>query len=141
VFERWVPNLSNDPAEAEHATVGLWAVNVATGSRRQITDVDGQVPQWSPDGRLIAYSDGAAAIWVVNGDGTGGRRAVTDLPPDTGFTPETEVFGAQWSPDGTWISFCSDAARPGHHDLYKIHPDGTGLVQLMETPDYECGAT
>lgn len=80
VFERWVPNLSDDPAEAEHATVGLWAVNVATGSRRQITDVDGQVPQWSPDGRLIAYSDGAAAIWVVNADGTGGRRAVTDLP-------------------------------------------------------------
>lgn len=141
VFERWVPNTSGDPSEAEHATLGLWAVNVATGSLRQITGIDAQVPEWSPDGTLIAYSDGASAIWVVNADGTGGHRPVTDLPPDTGFAPETEVFGAQWSPDGNWISFCSDASRPGHHDLYKIRPDGTGLVQLMETPEYECGAT
>ena len=141
VFERSVRNTSGDPSEAEHNREGLWAVNVSDGSLRQITNVDGQVPEWSPDGTLIAYSEGASAIWVVNADGTGGNRPVTDLPPDTGFAPETEVFGAQWSPDGTWLSYCSDASRPGHHDLYKIHPDGTGLVQLMETPEYECGAT
>jgi len=140
VFERWVRNTSGEPSEAEHSVEGLWAVNVATRSLRQITDFDGDGPAWSPDGTLIAYSDGATAIWVVNADGTGGHRPVTDLPPDTGFAPEREVFGAQWSPDGTWISFCSDATSPGHHDLYKIHPDGTGLVQLMETPEYECGA-
>lgn len=141
VFERWVPNMSGEPSEAEHRVEGLWAVDVATGSLRQITEVDGDGVAWSPDGRLIAYSDGATAIWVVNADGSGGNRPVTEVPPDTGFAPEREVFGAQWSPDGTWITFCSDASRPGHHDLYKIHPDGTGLVQLMETPEYECGAT
>jgi Tol biopolymer transport system component len=141
VFERWVRNTSGDLSEAEHSVEGLWAVNVATRSHRQITDLDGDGPTLSPDGTLIAYSDGATAIWVVNADGTGGERPITDVPPDTGFAPEREVFGAQWSPDGTWISFCSDASRPGHHDLYKIHPDGTGLVQLMETPEYECGAT
>jgi Tol biopolymer transport system component len=140
-FERWVPNMSGEPSEAEHRVEGLWAVDVATGSIRQITEVDGDGVAWSPDGRLIAYSDGATAIWVVNADGSGGNRPVTDLPPDTGLAPEREVFGAQWSPDGNWITFCSDASRPGHHDLYKIHPDGTGLVQLMETPEYECGAT
>ncbi len=140
VFERRVRNTSGDPSQAEHRAEGLWAVNVATRSLRQITDLDGDGVAWSPDGTLIAYSDGATAIWVVNADGTGGERPVTDVPPDTGFAPEREVFGAQWSPDGTWITFCSDASRPGHHDLYKIRPDGTGLVQLMETPEYECGA-
>ena len=141
VFERWVRNTSGDPSEAEHRVQGLWAVNVATGSLRQITDVNGDGPAWSPDGTLIAYSDGATAIWVVHADGSGGERPVTQVPPDTGFAPEREVFAPHWSPDGTWITFCSDASRPGHHDLYKIHPDGTGLVQLMETPEYECGAT
>ena len=133
-FERWVPS------EAEHSTGGVWAVNVATGSLRKITDIDGQDPEWSPDGTLIAYSDGATSIWVVNADGSGGERPVTDVPPEGGFAPEREVFGAHWSPSGDWITFCSDASRPGHHDLYKIRPDGTGLVQLMETPEYECGA-
>ena len=115
-------------------------MDVITGSLRQISSIDGSEPEWSPDGTLISYST-ADAIWLVNADGTGDEQPVTALPPDTGFLSETEVFGAQWSADGTWISFCSDASRPGHHDLHKIHPDGTGLVQLTETPDYECGAT
>ena len=141
VFERSVPTMSGETSEAEHGAHGLWAVDVATGSLRQITEVDGDGVAWSPDGTLIAYSDGATSIWVVNADGTGGERPVTDVPADGGFAPEREVLGAQWSPDGDWITFCSDASRPGHHDLYKIHPDGTGLVQLMETPEYECSAT
>ena len=141
VFERSVLSMSGETSEAEHGADGLWAVDVATGSLRQITEVDGDGVAWSPDGTLIAYSDGATSIWVVNADGTGGEHPVTDLPPEGGFAPEREVFGAQWSPDGDWITFCSDASGPGHHDLYKIHPDGTGLVQLMETPEYECGAT
>ena len=141
VFERSVLSMSGETSEAEHGADGLWAVDVATGSLRQITEVDGDGVAWSPDGTLIAYSDGATSIWVVNADGTGGEHPVTDLPPEGGFAPEREVFGAQWSPDGDWITFCSDASGPGHHDLYKIHPYGTGLVQLMETPEYECGAT
>lgn len=41
----------------------------------------------------------------------------------------TEGTWPSWSPDGKWIVFGKD------NDLYKIRPDGTGLVQLTNTPD------
>jgi TolB protein len=57
-----------------------------------------------------------------------------------------------FSPDGKWIVFCSnrrqstsnDAAAPasepaGDLDLYVMHPDGSGVVQLTHTPGYDGG--
>lgn len=59
-----------------------------------------RTPAWSPDGRFIAfttYRGGGAAIWVMNGDGTG-ARAVTAPGAYGDFEPS-------WSPDGQWLAF------------------------------------
>jgi TolB protein len=108
----------------------VWAVNVTTLALRRVTDSGfGYNPAWSPDGRLIAYFDGQ--IWVANADGSGDARAVTDCRG-------CEAYNPHWSPDGQWITFYS-SEHAGADDLYRIHPDGTGLTQLTNTPIVEKG--
>jgi len=41
----------------------------------------------------------------------------------------------RWSPDGNWIAFLSD--RSGKYEIWKIHPDGTGLAQMTYEPGRE----
>jgi serine/threonine-protein kinase len=63
----------------------------------------GSGPQWSPDGREIAYQNGGN--WVVSADGTGATQ-LTD-PPRQGY----ENFGF-WSPDGLRLAFWSSRTGP-----------------------------
>jgi TolB protein len=72
----------------------LYVIRVAGGRARRLTRSgdDDWKPQWSPDGRKIAFdlqSDGFNWIYVVNADGSGLRR----LTPNFNWYPV-------WSPDG-----------------------------------------
>jgi Tol biopolymer transport system component len=81
---------------------------------------------FSPDGGRIVFTRsspdhrGGRAVFVVNVDGTGEHQ----------LTPwgMSGCCGASWSPDGRWIAF--DARG----NLYLIHPDGTGLKQIVLHP-------
>jgi Tol biopolymer transport system component len=65
---------------------------------------------------------------------------------------ENEAYDAEctYSPDGKWIVFCSDRLGDGPRpaslpasppkQLWVMHPDGTGLVQLTHTSGYNGGA-
>ena len=84
---------------------------------------------WSRDGRIAfaGFAPGAAgragrsAVYVAAADGSHLRR----ITPPTAWTTT-----ARWSPDGRWIVF-DQADRPGGaHDLYLVHPDGTGLHRI-----------
>jgi TolB protein len=44
-------------------------------------------------------------------------------------------YSPSLTPDGKWIVFTSE--RAGQSDLYRIHPDGTGLEQLTEDPAFD----
>jgi eukaryotic-like serine/threonine-protein kinase len=54
-----------------------------------------RLPQWSPDGKRIAFHSnrsGPVQVWLINADGSGLQQA-TDLPPP--------ARAPVWSPDGT----------------------------------------
>jgi Tol biopolymer transport system component len=44
-------------------------------------------------------------------------------------------YNASWSRKGDWIVFTSE--RAGSADLFRVHPDGTGLERLTEDPAYD----
>ncbi|MEO6185875.1 MAG: hypothetical protein ABIP38_00255, partial [Steroidobacteraceae bacterium] len=71
------------------------------------------------------------SVYIANADGSGERRL---LPDSTGLD-----YDASFSPDGKWIVFTSerDAAGTGQADLWRVHPDGTGLEQLTRDTSVE----
>ena len=83
-------------------------------------------PDWSPDGRLLAYTSNVAGryqIYVANGDGTNARRIGTG---------KGESYGAAWSPDGKTIAF--SGYRGGHSRVYSMDADGSHERQLTHGP-------
>ncbi|MEP7243471.1 MAG: hypothetical protein ABI885_07260 [Gammaproteobacteria bacterium] len=64
------------------------------------------------------------ALYVANADGSGERRL---LPQSTGLD-----YDATFSADGRWIVFTSerDGEGSGQADIWRVHPDGTGLERL-----------
>lgn len=93
-------------------------------------------PTWSPDGRMLAFTELTAetnVIQVIEIDGTG-RRTVTD-PSNPGFTPDPSPHGLQayapeWSPDGTAIAFARYLKSGG--EIYSVAPDGSQLQRLTD---------
>src|SRR5258708_37082526 len=44
-------------------------------------------------------------------------------------------YNASFSHDGNWILFTSE--RNGSADIYRVHPDGSGLEQLTNDPSFD----
>jgi Tol biopolymer transport system component len=66
-------------------------------------------PQWSPDGREIAYQNGG--IWIVSADGAG--ATLVTRPPSGRY----DNF-AFWSPDGLRLAFWSN--RSGRLEVWML---------------------
>jgi Tol biopolymer transport system component len=82
---------------------------------------------WAADRVLfLRLAPTKAALYVSGADG-GGERA---LAPSTSLD-----YDPAWSPRGNWIAFTSE--RNGSADLYRIHPDGSGLERLTDNLAYE----
>ncbi|MGH2785871.1 MAG: hypothetical protein ACRDJ1_11460 [Actinomycetota bacterium] len=99
-----------------------------TGVRRLTSGDDEAVPDWSPDGRLIAYagfSGGNADIWVIGVDGSDPHRLTTASLFQ--YTP-------RWSPDGRWIAF--EGYVGDNPDIFIVHPDGNALRRLTHAGRY-----
>jgi hypothetical protein len=76
-------------------------------------------------GRMVYALNGSGEICTANEDGTDPSCFI--LPDHFGFG------GFAWSPDETWILFTSYSGGVDARNLYKMHPDGTGLVALTDS--------
>jgi Tol biopolymer transport system component len=104
------------------------AMRRVTPEGQQVWLTDWDVPAtWSPDGASIAFTafegpDARSATFVVGADG--------DEPVQVSDWGMYDT-GARFSPDGQWVLY--DMALAGEqHDLFLVHPDGSGRVRLTD---------
>jgi TolB protein len=117
--------------------VNLWTMNLDESGLRQVTNnpagslLEDDRPVWAPDGQHLAFvrydhnvNPQRGAIFTVNIDGT----QLTQVTPW-----ELDANEPDWSPDGMLIAFNAPSQDfvPGQEqNIFTVHPDGTGLVQL-----------
>ena len=88
---------------ANRTNRNIWLVSTNGGQPRQLTTSGRDLqPQWSPDGKKLAFlsgRDGTQQVWMISLEG-GEATKVTRL--------STGADNVQWSPDGKWLSFTSE---------------------------------
>ena len=112
----------------------IYVMNADGSGVTQLTDNadDDRNPDWSPDGRQIAFSsgppDGNLDIYVMNADGSGVTR-LTDHP---GLDQSPD-----WSPDGGHIAFTSVRQDDEDWNIYVMNADGSGVMRLTNHPELD----
>jgi Tol biopolymer transport system component len=104
----------------------LYSIRADGTQRRQLTSGFSEAywPQWSPDGRWIAFagrraSDPGRELYVMGSDGSGLRRLTS---------VEGRVSTPAWSPGGGRLAFVDRDSRR----LFVVRADGTGLKPVTQ---------
>ncbi|MBY3210572.1 TolB family protein [Rhizobium leguminosarum] len=109
--------------KTEFGKSAIYTLPIEGGTPRLITqNLPSYWHGWSPDGRQLAYCgirDDLFDIYTISADG----GAETRLTHGEGRND-----GPDYSADGQWIYF--NSSRTGLMQIWRIHPDGTGLQQV-----------
>ncbi len=121
------------PTDRAGAVRGLWAIDVASGAKREISRTgDVMQPRWSPHGQRIAFwglreGSGQRDIYTVAADGSEAETLGRDVTNDTALD-----WSPEWSPDGRFLYFASN--RGGTMNLWRVAIDEASGKPL-ETPE------
>jgi len=138
-----VPELNNDHVlapDGEHIFVSandwhIYRASLSGGPTRRVTNPGGRMHFLhgvSPDGQTLAYiglEPGAGDAWSsgnvfsIPADGGADRQLTTGTRP---------ADGSEFSPDGTWIYFNTEAfeTAAGHAQIARMRTDGSDVQQL-----------
>ena len=110
----------------------IWVLPVTGGPAKRITDIfnDARQPQWSADGKQIAffgYRDGGYDLWEVGADGSN-QHMLTEGT----FDDREPIF----SHDGTHIAFSSDRGNPlgSDNNIWTLDVNTGALRELTTNP-------
>ena len=111
----------------------LYAVPVLGGSPHRLNDLSVVEAAWSPDGRLLFFSQ-ANGLYLANADGSAQRKLAT---------VEGWPRAPGWSPDGKKIRFSlqKTLVAGSSPSIWEISADGKGLHQILpgwNNPSDEC---
>jgi dipeptidyl aminopeptidase/acylaminoacyl peptidase len=124
----------NDSGWFDDKRTHLWVIDVASGTSTQITsgdDWNDSDPQWSPDGRKIAFvSDRTGKafdmgrntdVWVIPASG----GTLTKISDHT-----SGDNSPRWSPDGQTIAFLSSVPEKSHPKIWLAASSGGAASRL-----------
>ncbi len=113
----------------------MWSLPILGGSPRRLADAAGETAKWSPDGKMLAYSN-LSDLFVAKADGTESRKLLSV----TG-----DIKNITWSPEGSQLRFDSteSAGTIGRQTAWEVSTSGTEahrlLVDRQDPPDECCG--
>jgi Tol biopolymer transport system component len=108
----------------------LWRLDTRTGERNVLLGSKNGIsnlPQYSPDGRKIAFQSnrsGEMGVWTCDADGLNCVQ-LTSFGNSQGGAP-------RWAPDSQWIAF--DSRVEGRSQIYVMRADGGGQRRMTNDP-------
>lgn len=107
----------------------LWRLDMRTGGSKMLigSTYDQYSPQYSPDGRKIAFNSdrtGNVEVWTCDADGSNCQQITFFEGPMCG-TP-------RWSPDSRWLAL--DSRAEGQSEIYVVAADGGRPRRITNHP-------
>jgi eukaryotic-like serine/threonine-protein kinase len=113
----------------------LWRLPFLGGSPRKLGDIVAETAAWSPDGKMLAYTN-LNDLFVARADGTESRKLLS---------VKGDILHVTWSADSSRLRFDSSqtAGTTGQQLAWEVSTAGTDLHRLLagwhDPPDECCG--
>ena len=113
----------------------LWSIPIVGGSPRRLGETVGETAAWSPDGKMLVYTN-LSDMFLAKSDGTESRRLIS---------VKGDIKHVTWSPDSSHLRFdtTESAGGLGQQLAWGVSPAGTDLHRLFagwhNPPDECCG--
>jgi Tol biopolymer transport system component len=114
----------------------IWMVNVADGTRKQLTRLGAlaSFPMPSPDGRQMsfyAFQDETLDLWSARADGSNARRLTHNLATAQNNQCTFACHPAAWTPDNLALVY-SDG---NHEAIRMVQSDGSSPREIIAVKD------